>query len=340
MIDIMTEIGTTVRKVLKLTDAHPLEIIPIVRGGSVRSFYRVRYGNQATVIFVSYSRERQENTYYASQTAFLHRLGVAAPEIFYHDGRRGFILMEDLGERDLWFYRREAWGKRRGYYFRTLDMIRKLHVLGPGDPKVADVPLMEAFDQELYRWERSYFLEHFVGTICGLEPGRDEGDDLEEELALLAARLAGMRPCLLHRDLQSQNVMIREDEPVLIDYQGMRYGNPCYDLGSLLYDPYVDFAGEEREELLRHYYDGLPVAAYSRDFFWEMFRLASVQRLMQALGAYGFLGQKRNLPEFLTYIPAGLDRLLTITDDEPQFSRLRELALRCRDVLGGQKKDL
>ena len=40
--------------------------------------------------------------------------------------------------------------------------------------------------------------------------------------------------------------MIREGEPVLIDFQGMRLGSPFYDLGSLLCDPYVDFREADR----------------------------------------------------------------------------------------------
>ncbi len=60
---------------------------------------------------------------------------------------------------------------------------------------------------------------------------------------------------LVHRDLQSQNVMIVNGEPVFIDFQGMRLGSPFYDLGSLLYDPYVEIGEAERVALLKYYYD-------------------------------------------------------------------------------------
>ena len=70
----------------------------------------------------------------------------------------------------------------------------------------------------------------------------------------MAERLSGTRRSLVHRDLQSQNVMIRNGEPFLIDFQGMRFGSLFYDLGSLLCDPYVDFSDRERQELLSFYY--------------------------------------------------------------------------------------
>ncbi|MDP2725510.1 MAG: hypothetical protein Q8O44_04460 [Syntrophales bacterium] len=58
-----------------------------------------------------------------------------------------------------------------------------------------------------------------------------------------------------------------------------------------------------------------------------------MQRLLQALGAYGFLGLKGNRREFLTYIPSGLNNLIEAMGASPAFNHLRELALRCRQAL-------
>ena len=192
---------------------------------------------------------------------------------------------------------------------------------------------MEGFGPGLYRWERDYFRDHFVRGVCelALEPSLER--ELETELASLAARLAGTRLCLVHRDLQSQNVMIRDGEPFLIDFQGMRFGSPFYDLGSLLCDPYVDFSDEERDELLCSYFalsrQGSDWAAF-KNRFWE----ASAQRLMQALGAYGFLGLKKGLKAFLEHIPSGLRNLQRATAHVASLPRLREVSRACQRVTG------
>ena len=328
------EIGAIVKATLNLPEDQPLEIIPIVRGGSTRFFYRVRFSQSvASIIFVHYRHDNRENAYYAAQTAFMQSIGVQVPQIHHHDSHRGFILMEDLGELDLWHYRQEVWGKRRKYYLKTLDMILRLHAIGMEDPRMAGVPLMDAFNLELYRWEKNYFLENFVRKFCGITLEGAAAEALEKELARLAVRLWESVTGLVHRDLQSQNIMIRNDGPVLIDYQGMRYGNPCYDLGSLLYDPYVTFAETERRDLLQYYYDGLATAPYPPESFREIFHLAAAQRLMQALGAYGFLGLRGKRPHFLTHIPAGLANLIEVTQLTPQLPRLGYLAQRCQEAL-------
>ena len=138
---------------------------------------------------------------------------------------------------------------------------------------------------------------------------------------------------LVHRDLQSQNVMVRKGKPVLIDFQGMRFGNLFYDLGSLLYDPYVEIRDADRAALLRTYYD-LSRPLQSWDEFESLFHLASAQRLMQALGAYGFLGHEQGKSSFLAHTAPALDHLLDVTGRTGILPHLHALACRCRTSMG------
>jgi aminoglycoside/choline kinase family phosphotransferase len=191
---------------------------------------------------------------------------------------------------------------------------------------------MEGFGPDLYRWERNYFRDHFVRDVCGIELDPTFERQLESELSSLAEWLAGTGCSLVHRDLQSQNVMIRDGEPFLIDFQGMRFGSPFYDLGSLLCDPYVNFPGSEQDELLSSYY-GLAKCDLDWLTFQNTFWEASAQRLMQALGAYGFLGLKKGLKSFLEHVPAGLRNLHRAATQVASLPRLRELLVECQQVI-------
>lgn len=333
------DIEALVTEAFGLGQDHTLELCPIVKGGSSRSFTRVRLDCPPwNLIFVHYSSDQRENSYYAGITTFLDTIGISVPRIYHHDATRCFILMEDAGELDLWHYRTESWKTRKEYYCQTMDMLHKLHAVGPGHPGIAGTPLMEGFDLNLYRWERSYFLQRFVNDVTGITLEGNESEALEREHLFMTEKLMARELRLVHRDLQSQNIMIRNEKPVLIDYQGMRFGTPFYDLGSLLYDPYVPFTNREREELLRYYYESRPSGQSHGGWedFQEMFHLGSAQRLMQALGAYGFLGLHRNQRAFLAHIPSGLANLIEVTAKEPQLNQLMALALRCRDALAGQ----
>jgi aminoglycoside/choline kinase family phosphotransferase len=59
---------------------------------------------------------------------------------------------------------------------------------------------------------------------------------------------------IIHRDFQSQNIMIKKGcIPRLLDYQGARIGPPAYDLVSILWDPYYRLEDDIRAELLDYY---------------------------------------------------------------------------------------
>jgi aminoglycoside/choline kinase family phosphotransferase len=89
---------------------------------------------------------------------------------------------------------------------------------------------------------------------------------------------------------------------MLIDFQGMRFGPAAYDLASLLCDPYIPVDDAVRQRLLCYYKERsrpgtLPDGSFER---------AAVQRLAQALGAYGRLARNAATVRFRVYMRPAL----------------------------------
>jgi aminoglycoside/choline kinase family phosphotransferase len=321
------------REALGLAGSAPMELTPLAARGSDRTFFRVSRGGGGTMILIHYDPKRIENGYYAGITSFLHDIGVPVPRLIRHDAADSLMLMEDIGNQDLWSFRDDSWEVRRTLYEKTLTVASRLHSFPVEAFPTDRVTLMEGFSPSLYRFERDYFRDHFVRAFCGIELPPLLAGELEAELLGLAGRLLKGKRSLVHRDLQSQNVMIRDGEPILIDYQGMRFGSPFYDLGSLLCDPYMRLSDRQIEKLLAFYYgierwdmEWAPFCA----LFWD----ASAERLMQALGAYGFLGLTKGLSVFLGHIPQGLGNLLRAASHSRALPLLKELAESCQTALG------
>jgi len=320
------------RKALGLTQSINIKVSALSGRGSDRAFFRLIWDKTNSAILIHYDPIRVENAYYGDIAIFLNDINVPVPKLICHDAEQCLMLMEDLGNNDLWALRNESWDVRHILYQKTLYLVHKLHSFSPERFPAEQVRLMEPFGPGLYQWEYDYFRENFVKGICGVEFEPASGRELEEELSALAQHIYKASRSLVHRDLQSQNVMILDGEPYLIDFQGMRFGSPFYDLGSLLCDPYVRFSEEERDKLLAFYY-GLSKRDLAWPDFQQVFWEASTQRLMQALGAYGFLGLKKGLAVFLEHIPSGLANLQHAAKQANTIPNLLELTRRCRDVL-------
>jgi aminoglycoside/choline kinase family phosphotransferase len=294
-------------------DVAEIKISPIQKGGSDRTFYRIQCSPKQALILVKYNQEREENRHYVTIANFLAEHGVCAPQIYFHDPDEGLIWLEDLGERDLYSYREESWLLRREFYESALDQIAILHALPESVRVKMKQHLPAEFNSELYLWEQNYFFENCLGRYFKIDKAKLTGLATLPALRKIADRLASFPRVLVHRDFQSQNILIRNSQAYLIDFQGMRPGLAEYDLASLLYDPYVDISEIERVELISYYRTRqLEHGITNNSAFDLKLRLCAMQRLMQALGAYGFLGLVKDHKHFLKHIPAAMKSLQRI----------------------------
>jgi aminoglycoside/choline kinase family phosphotransferase len=299
-----------------------VQVIPLEKGGSGRVYFRVCLSSGESFILAKYTDQREENLHFVDIAQFLKRCGLNVPRIFHHEAEHGLIWMQDLGNEDLWSFRDADWGVRKALYVSALRQAVRLHThateIFRSNPHLH---LQLEFNENLYLWEQEYFVEHGLRGALGMDDSRAEAVARSKALRELARELASLPRCLIHRDFQSQNILIHEASAWLIDFQGMRFGLPLYDVASLLYDPYVSLSDSKRLELLG-IYRAMAVAEgmeFSMDFE-RVFLSCAAQRLMQALGAYGFLGLKCNRPAFLKHVPAARASLINV------LSRLDGLA--------------
>ncbi len=295
-------------------------LLPLALRGSARTFYRIRYGRRSAIL-VRYSLERPENALFVRNARFLESLGLRVPKILADWPEARSVITEDLGDESLLDRGRGASrADVAGMYRRVLAECLPLHTCAYGAARRARLPLCAPFDAALYAWEVDLFTTHYLRPIARL-PEREIGL-VRSELARVAARLALEPPALVHRDLQSTNVHFIRGRPALLDFQGMRYGPAVYDVSSLLADPYVGLGESMQRELVAWYAGRLGRAPAE---FEAAFWLAAVQRLVQAIGAFGRLGELRETRRFAAHIPPGLAmlrRAVEHLDFLPVFSKI------------------
>jgi aminoglycoside/choline kinase family phosphotransferase len=301
------------------------EVDPIVKGGSDRRFYRLTWQPEVhpSMVLMVYTMARRDNPKFVPATHRLAANAIHVPQIYAFDEDRLCVWLEDLGNDDLHSHRNMPWEARRPLYEATLREGAKIHAIQEASLNKADLGVLEPpFDEALYEWEQDYFLVHFVQGHLVRDYKAAEFASAHEALKALRKRLAKEPRCLVHRDFQSQNVLLIRGEAWLVDYQGLRPGLAEYDLASLLFDPYVAFTAQERNELL-DYYAGLRGldGQELRHRFW----LCAAQRLMQALGAYGNLSRNQGKPHFKQHIPAAVTSLTHVCERDPALHPLLPL---------------
>jgi hypothetical protein len=116
----------------------------------------------------------------------------------------------------------------------------------------------------------------------------------------------------MFRDFQSRNILIKNEQPHFIDYQGGMKGALQYDVASMLWQAKADLSDDWKNKLLDYYIDCVEETLskkIDRDRFINQYNGYVLIRLMQVLGAYGFRGLFERKAHFLTSIPLGLKNL-------------------------------
>jgi NDP-sugar pyrophosphorylase family protein/aminoglycoside/choline kinase family phosphotransferase len=284
--------------------AQKTNVLPLPPRGSARSFTRLQCGRRKAIL-VRYSVDRPENALYTRHARFLADQGIHVPAVLLDQPDTRECVLEDAGQVSLQSLA-PSLSRRRclSYYRQVLDHVIRLHGPACAAAHRRGLPLSQPFTRHLYQWEQNLFCEQFLERHVKVTPFILT--TVKRELAALIPEQVRAPRVLVHRDLQSSNILIAGGKPILIDFQGMRFGTAAYDLASLLCDPYVNLAPDVRDELLDYYAQRAPGGEATRRLFW----VAAIERLAQALGAFGRLGATQATAGFLLHIPAGVDQLL------------------------------
>jgi N-acetylmuramate 1-kinase len=292
--------------------AERLELGAITGDGSERRFFRVRQGTSHAVALIS-PRQRpdglDENDSYFLIGNHLYRRGVPVPRIYWADPGRGYFLLEDLGD----FHLQSHVNRRRSHLFAVYHRVVSLLLLMQQRAREGfetgycfdSVVYDAAF---VYRRELEYFRERFVNGYLRLEVGPEE---LRRDFESIA-EAAGVTVLshVIHRDFQSRNIMICAGRLRLVDFQGMRFGPPAYDLASLLIDPYVRISLEVEQKAIALYWSmARDQLDCSLQQFLESYGVLRLCRNLQVLGAYSYLGLVKGKRHFLRYVPCAWRQL-------------------------------
>ncbi len=277
--------------------------------GSDRAFFKAA----GAYIIVYDDSKRAENAKYASHARWLAAHGISVPAVLADLPHLKTLALENAGSEDL-LARSARRGEDRLYdYVAVVEALAKFNALESGHCEGRE-ELEAPFDSALYKWERDLFREYCLGARFHMEMPAA----VEKELESVAARLEKEPPALVHRDFQSTNIVWSgkvgggKDEArdfKFIDFQGMRRGPAAYDLASLLYDPYVTLREGERRALAALY-----AKKSGRADIAEVLPLAAVERLVQALGAYGRL-ESVGKSGFARHVLPALENLLAAADE-------------------------
>ncbi len=268
---------------------------------------------------------RMENDAFIYESDFFSKRGINVPSVLAVSSDGMAYLQEDLGDKTLLDVIREEGESERVKYLckEALTELVKMQSSTDGFDWNKCFPVV-SLDRRSIMWDLNYF------KYCFLKPVGIDFDEprLEDEFVHLASCLENASPRgFMFRDFQSRNIMIKDNKPWFIDFQGGRKGPLIYDAVSFIWQARAGFSEDLKNELFDSYIDQLSEKA---PVDYPCKKEIIVFRMLQVLGAYGFRGLIEKKQMFIDSIPGALASCIRYLD-RGQYPHLATCLNRAND---------
>ncbi len=221
---------------------------------SFRSYHRVKLNDRLAVLMDAPPPEEDIRPF-VKVGKYLSQLGFSAPKIYAEDERRGFLLLEDLGDNT---YTRAfaTGGDEDALYALAVDTLVQLHELSSAPTVPADTP---AYDLSRLMAEVALIADWYLPAI-GLPLSADARSSFDDVWQNAFAHVADKQETLVLRDYHVDNLMWLPHRAGiarcgLLDFQDALVGPRAYDLMSLIEDARRDVPMTRADKLIERYID-------------------------------------------------------------------------------------
>ena len=268
----------------------------------------------------------QENCKPFVDIAFLlAKSGINVPKIYAEDLERGFLLLNDLGNKT---YLDVIDSENADELFEdALQALLAFQQL----PMVAPLP---SYDVALLRRELELFPEWYVKRELGTEFDSAQQMLWQNVTELLIDSALAQPKVLVHRDYMPRNLMLSEPNPGVLDFQDAVYGPVTYDVTCLFKDAFLSWPEERVHGWLEAYWQqagdlGIPVQPDFEDFL-RASDLMGVQRHLKVIGIFARICHRDGKPRYLGDVPRFFAYIDAVIARRPELAELDVLLLSLR----------
>ncbi len=286
----------------------PLE--QVAGDASFRRYFRARLEGGRSVIVMDAPPEKEDSRPFVDIAGRLSTAGIHAPQIIACDLTRGWMLLEDLGDR---LYKQAfEEGDSEALMTQIFSVLER-------QARDVDCRGMPAYSAEKLQTELDLFPDWYLARER-LAPFTDAEHFQWQELCALLLHNADEQPqVFVHRDFHSCNLMYLDGEaPGVIDFQDAVRGPITYDLMSILLDRYIAWPRSKLETWMEAF--RARVAPTTSVQEWRRWcDWMGLQRNLKIIGIFARLSHRDGKNGYLGLIPRFADYVRDVVNRYPEL---------------------
>ena len=264
---------------------------------SFRKFYRHKK-NKSIIVYCK--KEKFKNLIiYEAVNRFLKKNDINTPKLISENYKKNFIEIEDLG--NLTGLKKYKSFKINNYK-RLFKILKKIQNIKQKKiktllKKIYKIPI---YSDKLLLDEAKLFSNWYLPTKIKKNETKVL-NELNKILKKLIKKLMLKKRVLVHRDFHISNIMLNRKKIYLIDTQDLIYGNPAYDVASLIDDVRFKISLKNREILYKKF-----ILKEKKNFSCKLrndFEILSTLRNLKIIGIFTRLSKRDKKHSYVKMIP-------------------------------------
>ncbi len=305
----------------------PESIQKLPHSGSNRIYYRIQ--KKDTTAIGVYNDNYKENIAFIDFTNQFLESRINVPAIYYEKLDESIYLIQDLGDNQLlsWLIANKTGNKfpvkALEIYKKVIQELIRIQIIAGSNFDFSKCYPFSEFDENAIKFDLNYFKTNYADALKLSYNQEKINSDFDFFTKYL---LTVDNNYFMFRDFQARNILLVNNQPWFIDYQGGRKGPLQYDLVSLLFQAKAEIPEHIKNQLLDHYIQvAQQFAPINKDEFIEYYFAFALIRVLQTLGAYGLRGLIEKKDYFIDSIPLAISNLVYLKDKVDILDQMPEL---------------
>lgn len=305
----------------------PENIQQLPHSGSSRIYYRIKHKNISAIGV--YNKNLKENIAFLNFTHQLLESKINVPIIYAEKLDDDIYLIQDLGDKQLlsWLLSdktdNQFSDKAINIYKKVISELVRIQIIAGRNFDYSKCYQHNEFNEASIKFDLNYFKTNYANALNL----KFDQNKLNSDFNFFAKYLlTADNNYFMFRDFQARNIILVNDYPFFIDYQGGRKGSLQYDLVSLLFQAKAEIPTRIKNQLLEYYINIAQLfVPINKDKFIEYYFAFALIRVLQTLGAYGLRGLIEKKNHFIESIPLAINNLVYLNDKVEILNKLPEI---------------
>jgi len=238
--------SSKINSFLKKKNFQKYKLSPLKGDASFRKYYRLKNFRKSFILSHTEKEKNLNIKTYEKISTILKKKRILVPEVFCNDFKKGFNLIQDLGNKSFL----NIINKSKNKFFIYKKIIFLLLRIQSINPKSFN--FLPIYKFRLLKRELDLFFDWYLPKILKIKKNK-QIIKLREVLLSVLKGLKYKNNTFVHRDFHVSNLMKKSNQIFLIDFQDAVKGHMAYDLASLIDDVRIKTSFDLKKKIFDFY---------------------------------------------------------------------------------------